>query len=151
MCVIVSEGWHGGRPRLPLSTPKCWHDDPEVDAQSAHEQLCWRLGIWTQVQNDHFAEGFWLRWLCQLTKVVFGNLSNLAPVCGTLGCCWIIIDNNCVWLGMQLIGFNFSTQSAACRLVYWLRRCKTSFKLANHVMYLCQLLGCSHPKNWKLH
>lgn len=55
--VVVSEGWHGGYPRLPLSSPDCWHHDTEVDTQSAHEWLCRRLGLWTQVQTYPAANG----------------------------------------------------------------------------------------------
>lgn len=49
--VAVSEGWHGGYPRVPLSAPERRHHDPEVDTQPAHERLCWRLGLRTQVQK----------------------------------------------------------------------------------------------------
>lgn len=48
----VLEGWHGGRARLPLPAPERWCDDPEVDAESAHEWLCRRLGLWAQVRSN---------------------------------------------------------------------------------------------------
>lgn len=57
---LFSEGWHGGRPGLPLSAPERWHHDPEVDAQSADERLRGRPGLRTQVRTDPAADELWL-------------------------------------------------------------------------------------------
>lgn len=71
----VLEGRHGGRARLPLPAPERWHDDPEVDAKSAHEWLCRRLGLWAQVRQYPSANGLGLWRLCLC------NLSNPAHIC----------------------------------------------------------------------
>lgn len=123
--MAVSEGWHGGHPRLSLSTPECWHHDPEVDTQPAHEWLCWWRWLWTQVLNYRSANTLWLclfakarfdypiilliEYLMCLTCLIYAVYYVFTPFC-CLCNTWLLLNNTvCVhymWLIMQQIRWN---------------------------------------------
>lgn len=45
LLLVFAERWHGGHPRLPVSTSNCRSHDLEMDTQSANEWQCWGAGF----------------------------------------------------------------------------------------------------------
>lgn len=148
--VALSEGRYGGYPRLLVSAPDCWAHDPEVDTQSAHERLCGRFGLRTQVQictsveeNDFIVS---LKPVCEnainasqskntqhvncLCNDFWALFLLCGAVCLTCGCYWImqcvcaLLKGSVRWINKWCWSDEAHFQhNSIQQLVYWLRHC----------------------------